>query len=48
MGERLRNWIPNHLGSTPELFDEFKHRLYACARQDASRRVLDAFFEDSP
>lgn len=48
MGERLRNWIPNHLGSTPEHFDEFKHRLYACARQDASRRVLDAFFENSP
>lgn len=45
MGNRLRNWIPNHLGSTPEHLDEFKRRLYACARQRASIEVLDSLFK---
>lgn len=44
MGDRLLNWIPNHLGSTPELMGEFATRLRACAREEASRRVLDGVF----
>ncbi|MCY1014861.1 CCA tRNA nucleotidyltransferase [Pyxidicoccus sp. MSG2] len=44
MGDRLLNWIPNHLGSTPELMAEFRERLHACAKEEASRRVLDDVF----
>lgn len=45
MGERLLNWIPNHLGrTTAEQEEEFKRRLHACARQEASRKVLDSVF----
>jgi hypothetical protein len=45
MGERLVNWIPHHLGgATTEQEAEFQRRLYACARQEASRKVLDHVF----
>jgi poly(A) polymerase len=44
MEGRLRQWIPNHLGPTFEHLDEFKRRLYACARQEKSRAILDALF----
>ena len=44
MGERLLNWIPNHLGGSPELVREFRRRLYPHARQEASRKVLDTVF----
>jgi hypothetical protein len=47
MGERLLNWIPNHLGNTTaEQEQEFKQRLHACARQAASRQVLDRIFAE--
>lgn len=45
MGERLASWIAGHLGGAAAAHEaEFQRRLYACVRQDASRRLLDHAF----
>ncbi|MDC0711360.1 CCA tRNA nucleotidyltransferase [Stigmatella sp. ncwal1] len=44
MGDRLLNWLPNHLGKDLGLWREFRQRLSTFARQDASRKVLDRVF----
>ena len=44
MGARLHRWIPNHFGDERAPLETFRQRLYAHARQPASIRTLDAYF----
>ena len=44
MGDRLLRWLPNHIGRSGALVDEFRDRLEAFARQQASRDVLERAF----
>ena len=45
LGERLTGFLTSHLVDAPsEQQVEFQRRLYACVRQDASRKVLDHAF----
>jgi poly(A) polymerase len=44
MGDRLLNWLPNHLGEDLALWKAFRARLTPFAREDASRKVLDRVF----
>jgi hypothetical protein len=44
MGDRLLRWIPNHVGRSGPLVDEFRERLEGFARQSGSRAVLASAF----
>lgn len=44
-GSRLKSWIDNHLTSGSEQLEQFKRHLYAYARQETSRKVLEDAFQ---
>jgi tRNA nucleotidyltransferase/poly(A) polymerase len=44
-GQRLRGWVESHFDPGSAQIEQFKRHLYACARQDASRKVLDEAFQ---
>ncbi|MDC0711350.1 CCA tRNA nucleotidyltransferase [Stigmatella sp. ncwal1] len=43
-GLRLQGFVASHFGAQHAQREEFKQRLYACARQEASRKLLDSVF----
>ncbi len=44
-GQRLKSWIDNHFDAGSEQLEQFKRHLHTCARQDASRKVLEDAFQ---
>ncbi len=44
MGTRIHQWIPGRFSAGSESLEEFRHLLYAHARQQASIETLDSFF----
>jgi len=44
MGDRLLRWIPNHVGRSGPLVDEFRERLEGFAQKAGSRAVLASAF----
>ena len=43
-GQRLKGFLASHFGANTTQREEFQRRLYACARQEGSRRILDEAF----
>ncbi|SDZ01428.1 Poly A polymerase head domain-containing protein [Lysobacter sp. yr284] len=46
MGARIQTWVSNHFPREDAQRAEFRRRLYAHARQPASRAVLDRYFQE--